>query len=65
METIKSFDMIKNLGNGVVEVREVTSIFDENNKLTSCSYHRHVIYKNQDVSNFPEKIKKVCLEAWI
>jgi hypothetical protein len=65
MNTTKTFDMIENLGSGVVEAREVTSIFDEDDKLTSCSYHRHMIYKNQDITNFPEEVKKVCLDAWV
>ena len=65
METIKTFDMIEHLGSGVVEAREVQSIFDKENKLTSCFYHRHIIYKNQDISGFPEEVKKVCLDAWV
>jgi len=65
MNTTKTFDIIENLGSGVVEAREVTSIFDEDGKLKSSSYHRHLIYKNQDISNFPDEVKKVCIEAWI
>jgi hypothetical protein len=65
MNTTKTFDIVEHLGSGVVEAREVTSVFDEDHKLKSCFYHRHVIYKNQDISNFPEEVKKVCLEAWV
>lgn len=64
METIKTFDMIEHLGGGVVEAREVTSII-EGDKEKLLSYHRHVIYKNQDISGFPEEVKKVCFDAWV
>jgi hypothetical protein len=64
MNTIDAFDIIENLGNGVVEARKVTSIFDKNNELKSSFYHRYLIYKDQNIDDFPEEVKKVCLSAW-
>lgn len=58
-----AIDKIEVLENGIVQVREVTRII-ENDKDLSSSYHRWVLTPAQDLTGQPANVVAVCNAVW-
>jgi hypothetical protein len=56
-------DQIVVEADGVVLVRETTTIFENGDQL-SKSYHRTSLLPGSDVSQQPTKVKNICDAAW-
>lgn len=58
-----AIDKIEVLGNGIVQVREVTRIIEDGKDLSS-SYHRWVLTPAQDLTGQPANVVAICNAAW-
>jgi len=58
-----AIDQITIIENGVVLVREVTRIIEDEIEI-SKQYHRTSLVPNSNVSNQPENVQAICNAAW-
>jgi len=56
-------DKIEVLGNGIVQVREVTRIMEDSKELSS-SYRRWILNPAQDLTGQPANVVAICNAAW-
>lgn len=57
-----TIDKIEVMENGIVQVREITRIL-ENEKVISTSYNRWSVAPGEDFSQQPENVKAICQVA--
>jgi len=58
-----SIDKIEVIENGVVQVRQATKIFEDDQQI-SVTYHRWTLTPGQDVSEQEQRVQDVCLSVW-
>ena len=58
-----SIDKIEVIENGIVQVRQVTRIIEDDIQLSS-SYHRWTLIPGQDTSDQEQKVQAICNAAW-
>ena len=58
-----SIDQITVTENGIVLIREVTRIIEDELEI-SKQYHRISFEKNADVSEQSQKVQEICAVAW-
>ena len=63
LEKQVSIDKIEVVENGIVQVRQVTRIIEDEKELSS-SYHRWTFSPGQDVSDQESKVQAVCNAVW-
>lgn len=59
----QTIDKIEVLGNGVIQVRQVTKIMEDGKELSS-SYHRWSFAPGDDVSNQLANVQAIAAAAW-
>lgn len=60
---IITVDQITVTENGIVLVRKVTRIFDDDVQI-SQAYHRTSLTPGQDLTGQPENVTAICTAAW-
>ena len=59
----QTIDKIEVLGNGIIQVREVTRIMEDGKELSS-SYRRWTLSPGQDISNEESRVQTICNAMW-
>ena len=60
---IKELDEITVSFNGIVMVREVRKVMQEN-AVISEGYHRYSLSPGEDISNEPDRVQRLCNAVW-
>jgi hypothetical protein len=58
-----AIDKIEALENGVIQVRQVSRIIEDNTEL-SRSYHRWVLSPGQSITDQDARVQAVCNAVW-
>lgn len=56
-------DKIEVMENGIVQVRQVTRILEDNQRLTQ-TYHRWSLTPGQSIEDQPANVQAICNAAW-
>jgi len=59
----KEIDKIEVVGNGIVQVRQVTRILKDGSEIAR-NYHRWTLAPGQDVSDQAANVQAICQAAW-
>ena len=59
----KEIDSIEVVGNGIVQVREVTTVF-KNGEFYSRTFHRWSFAPESDISAMPANVQAIAKTAW-
>jgi hypothetical protein len=58
-----SIDKIEVVENGIIQVRQITRILEDENEISS-SFHRWTLTPGQDVSDQEDRVKAIANATW-